>query len=197
LRRSRTPSMLKKSSSIKLQKRCRYPRKSNNHLKMRRSLCKKMKSLLFKKRNNNPPWWRKKKLSSMTIRKRMLITTIKKKRNNNTCHRKKISLSKWTTKMGRRVTNLITTKKTTWLGSIMMKSVRTLKLSTKKRINLRRWKMCLNICFKMTNKNRKRCCQRKNSRKQLFKKRLKKCLMVILMRSNNRMKSTFSSSKMS
>ena len=129
------------------------------------------------------PWLRKKNLPLMR-RKRMRRTTTKK---SNTCHRRKISLLK---SRAMRVTNKITTKKTTWLGLIMttMATVVRPKLTSKKMNSLGSWKMCLNICYKMMNKHKKRCS--KSKRRRLFMKRSKNCLMVILKRSKNLMKST-------
>ncbi len=137
------------------------------------------------------PWLRKKNLPLMS-RKRRRKTTTKK---SNTCHtRRKISPLK---SRAMRVTNKITTKKTTWLGLIMMtmETVVRPRLTSKKMNSLGSWKMCLNICFKMMSKHKKRC--PKSKRRRLFMKRSKNCLMVILKRSKNLMKSTSKSSKTS
>ena len=138
----------------------------------------------------SPPWLRKKNLPLMSRKRRR--TTTKK---SNTCHtRRKISPLK---SRAMRVTNKITTKKTTWLG-LKMTTIATVerpRLTSKKMSSLGSWKMCLNICFKMMNKHKKRCPQSK--RRRLFMKRSKNCLMVILKRSKNLMKSTSKSSKTS
>ena len=87
----------------------RMNRKRNNHKSLRRrSLCtKKKNNPQFSMKKSRNQWLRRRNLSLMS--KKMRKTTKK----SNTCHRRKIS--PWKSK-AMRVTNKITTRKTTWLG---------------------------------------------------------------------------------
>jgi hypothetical protein len=104
----------------------RMNRKRSNHQSLRRrSLCTKKNSPQFSKKKSRNQWLRRRNVFLMSAKRRK---TMKK---TNTCHRRKIS--PWRSR-AMRVTNKITTRKTTWLGLIMtiMATVVKPKLSLKK-----------------------------------------------------------------